>query len=151
MEQADLPRCGEPATALDAAPGPLVVTASFPPVVVRRGDGTFTGTVTITAATGPVTGVMSPYADVYVAHSGTVVATPLVKDLLGVPVRLSPGAGHDLAARGSIRACADPGAGPAARPMLPPGRYDVFTVVAVTDEAGHTIVASGGPWPIVVA
>lgn len=138
------PSCGEPAAALVSAPGLLEVTAAFPDVVDRSGDETFAGTVTVTATSRPIVGVTSPNADVYVTRSGTVVATPLAKDLMAVPIRLLPGSSRDLAAGGSLRACAPPAA------LLPAGRYDVFAVVALTDDAGDTITATGGPWALTV-
>lgn len=139
-----LPRCGEPAAVLAAAPGLLEVTAAFPAEVDQGGDATFTGTVTITATTRPVVGVTTTDADLYVTQAGTVVATPMAKDLLAVPVRLLPGSSRALMARGSLRACAPHS------DRLPPGRYDVFAVVVVTDDAGETITATGGPWSLTV-
>ena len=149
MGRSALPRCGEPIGALAVPSGPLLVRAVFPAAVERAGVGTFIGAVTVEASEN-VVGVASPEADVYVAHSGAVVATPLAKDLLAVPVRLSPGATQGFGARGSIRACNGDqdsersGAGPA----LPAGTYDVYAVVAVTDDAGQTLIATGGPWTL---
>ncbi|HEX2700398.1 MAG TPA: hypothetical protein VHM89_09390 [Acidimicrobiales bacterium] len=148
MHQPALPRCGEPADPLAATGGPLLVTASFPAVAERSG-GAFTGTVTVEAGAHPVSGVVSPEADVYVTRGGTVVATPLVKDLLGVPLDILPGATQTLGATGSLRACAAAGH-PSPDDALPPGAYDVYAVVAVTDDAGGTTVSTGGPWSLTV-
>ena len=150
MQAAPLPGCGDDVAALAAAAGPLAMTGAFPGKVDRAGPPTFTGTVTLTAGRG-VTGVTSPEADVYVTRSGTVVATPLPKDLVGVPVRLVPGASRQFPATGSLRECSE-GGGPAGGEgrMLPAGRYEVFAAVVVTDDAGSSVLAVGGPWPVEV-
>lgn len=153
MQPAHLPRCGEQVDALAATAGPLTMTASFPSRVARSATAVVTGTVTVSAGRG-VNGVASPEADVYVTRSGTVVATPVAKDLIGVPVRLTPGVNQEFRAAGSLRACHDGGrsAGAAgeAGPPLAPGRYELYAVVVVTDDGGSSTLAVGGPWPLEV-
>jgi hypothetical protein len=137
-------QCGDriDARAADA----MVVGGEFPGTVNRGGDGTFTGTVTVTG-TGPrITGVASPEADVYLAGDGEIVATALAKDSIGRPVDLDRGASITFTARGAVRPCAAGGG-----ERLPAGRYDVFAVVVVNRDDGSSVTATGGPWPIDVA
>jgi hypothetical protein len=137
VDQPGVVECGGRFDDLPGPRAPLTVSGSFPARVDgAAGDGTFTGTVIVTA-TQPVKGVTSPAADVYVARSGEVVATPLPKDLVGLALDLGPGASRELAATGSVRRC------PQAEAPLPPGRFEVYAVVTV-DGA----VAVGGPWPV---
>jgi hypothetical protein len=140
-----IPRCGEPAGGLLREAGGLAVTGEFPARVDRGGGGTFAGTVTVTGTGERVAGVTSPAADVFVARRGAVVATPLPKDLIGVPFDLGPGASAVFTAPGTIRPCA-PGAGG----LLPPGGYEVYAVVVVHRDDGTAVVAAGGPWPLAV-
>jgi hypothetical protein len=120
-------------------PGGLTMIGQFPPKVERKGQGMFTGTVT---ATGLITGITSPEADIYLAKAGQVVATPLPKDSIGQPIDLKPGTSHTFSARGSVRSCAS-------IEPIPAGQYDIYAVVVVTRGHGPT-VAVGGPWPIEV-
>lgn len=124
MDHADL-------ALLAARPGPLTVAAAFPATVI--GAGTFAGTVVVTARE-RVAGTTTPEAGVYVARDGTVVATPLPQDLVAVAVDVPAGGTLELPAR----APAD----------LPPGRYDLYAVVTVTDDARTPLAAAGGPWPL---
>lgn len=143
-----LPACGEPSRALTPGAGPLTVAGDFPPAT-RSGDTTVTGTVTVTARA-RVTGLSAPVAGVYVAREGRVVATPVASDLIGVAVSLAPGASQSFPATGSLQACpASTGGGGNGGP-LPPGSYDLFAAVTVTDDAGVSVTATGGPWPLEV-
>lgn len=133
-------QCGDRIDAEGA--GAMVVRGEFPRRVNRDGDGTFTGTVTVTGAGARLTGVTSPEADVYLAADGEIVATALAKDSIGRPLDLDAGASATFDARGSLRSCAGGGA------RLPAGRYDVFAVVVVNRDDGSAVTATGGPWPL---
>jgi hypothetical protein len=135
--------CGDRVDALPSAAG-LTITATFPDRVAGSGDGMFGGTVTLTSTGPEVSGVASPEADVYVARSGVVVATALPKDLVGRPVRIAPGTEVDFPAHGSLQSCGTP-SGP-----LPLGDYEMFAMIAITQDDGATLVVTGGPWPIEV-
>jgi hypothetical protein len=123
----------------------LAVTGEFPTRVDRGGDGTFAGRVTVTSTGPSVAGVTSPEADVVVARAGEVVTEPLAKDLIAQPFDLACNTSAVFRARGTIRSC-----GGDAAELLPAGRYDVFAMVVVSEDAGASVVATGGPWPLEV-
>jgi hypothetical protein len=137
------PGCGDRIDALPKASDGLAMTGEFPSRVGRGGDGTFTGSVTITTTLPRVAGVTSPEAGVYLAKAGEIVSVPLAQDLIGQPVELTPGAGHAFPARGAIQSCAAGG-------LLPAGGYTVFAMVLVNRDDGSVAVAAGGPWPLEV-
>jgi hypothetical protein len=131
--------CGVPIDVLQSSATGLAMTGQFPPGADRSGDGTLTGSVTVTG-TG-VTGVASPDADVYVVQAGMVVSTPGPKDSVGQQVDLGSAAGATFAAPGSIASC-DSGE------PLPAGSYDIYAAVLVNQADGSVGVAAGGPWPL---
>lgn len=151
MQEGALPGCGDQVAGWGTQTGPLAMTGRFPSRVDRAGDGTFAGNVTVAAAGQHVTGTTSPEADVYLTRSGTIVATPLAKDLIGVAVDLKPGSSQEFTARGAIRQCVkNGGLAEAGGAVLPAGRYEVFAVVTITVDAGKSMVVTGGPWPLEV-
>ena len=133
--------CGVPIEVLQNSVSGLTLTPQFPPGVDPGGDGTITGTVTVTG--GGVSGVASPEADVYLVQSGAVVSTPGPKDAIGQQVDLGAPAGVTFAATGSITSC-DSGE------PLPAGSYDIYAVIAINQDEGAVAVAVGGPWPLTI-
>lgn len=151
------PACGDRVDALVSRPGSLEIKGAFPGRVASGGDGTFAVTVTATGTAGRVTGTTSPYADIYVARAGEIVATPLPKDLIGRRLDLAAGASQTFTARGSLRQCTPDSTGtPASTPAdgtgapLAPGRYEVYAVVSVIGDDGKQVTSSGGPWMLEV-
>ncbi len=150
-ESAGVPGCGGQIAALLGRDARLTVTAELPAQATAGGDGTFAGTVTVTATGQALKGVASTHADIYVAQSNRVVATPLPKDMMAAPVDLAAGESLSFQARGSLVGCEGPGTG-VAEP-LPAGRYEVYAAVVVVDDTGtgDTVTAVGGPWPLDVS
>ena len=144
MAHLDLPGCGDPADALLRGGEVLVIMGEFPSLVERAGDGSFTGSVTVTNHGPLLTGVSSPEADVFVVQAGEVVSTPLAQDLIARPIALETGASQSISARGSMLRCTD-------GDLLPVGSYDVFAVLVIHVDDGSQTVTSGGPWSIRVA
>lgn len=149
MAQPTPARCGERISATQGD-GTLTMRGTFAAQADRRGDGMFSGTVTVTNAGRAIAGVSSPEADVIVARAGEIVTEPLVKDLLGAPVALAAGASQTFPARGSLRRCGGSGT-----ELLAAGSYEIYAVVVVTVEegpgTGSTVTSVGGPWPLRVA
>jgi hypothetical protein len=80
--------------------------------------------------------------DVYLTRSRKIVATPLVRDLVGRQLVLAPGAVREFTATGSLRSCSD------GRP-LPPGRYEIHAVLVIVGTDGTGVrEAVGGPWSL---
>jgi hypothetical protein len=106
------------------------LTGSFP-ARLEIGRSTFEGTVTVVNdGDRPVETLAASRPDVYVLQAGTVVATPLPRDEVGLQIRLAPGAAHELPATG----------------ILPraPGRYEIYAVLPLVGEQP----AAGGPWSL---
>jgi hypothetical protein len=133
--------CGVPIEVLQNSAGELTMTPQFPPSVDSGGDGTFTGSVTVTS--GGVAGVAAPEADVYLVQSGAVVATPVPTVAIGQQVDLGAPAGVTFGATGSISSCES-------GESLPAGPYDIYAVVTINQDEGAVAVAIGGPWPLTV-
>jgi hypothetical protein len=116
----------------------LTVTASFPEPVTGSG---FEGTVTITNDSDRrIEGLAASQPDVYVTRAGTIVATPLPRDDVGLALDLAPGAAREFRTMGSLRHCVD-------QAPLGPGRYEVHAVLRIAGAGA----AVGGPWPLEVA
>jgi hypothetical protein len=133
--------CGVPIDVLQSTATGLAMTGQFPPGADRGGDGTFTGSVTVTGA--GVAGVASPDADVYVVQAGMVVSTPGPKDSVGQQVDLGSAAGATFTAPGSIASCES-------GEPLPAGSYDIYAAVVVNQADGSVVIATGGPWPLAI-
>ena len=116
----------------------LTVSASFPD---RVSGSTFDGTVRVTNDSDRrVEGLAASQPDVYVTRAGTIVATPLPRDDVGLALDLAPGAARKFRTAGSLRHCVD-------GEPLTPGRYEVQVVLRIAGGAA----AIGGPWPLEVA
>jgi hypothetical protein len=116
----------------------LTVSASFPESV---SGSTFDGTVKVTNASARrVDGLAASQPDVYVMRAGTIVATPLPRDDVGLALDLAPGASREFRTAGRLRHCVDD-------EPLAPGRYEVQVVLRIAGAAA----AVGGPWPLEVA
>jgi hypothetical protein len=120
----------------------LSLTGSFP-ARVQATHPTFEGRVTVVNRSESRVEVLSASApDVYLTRSRKIVATPLVRDLVGRQLVLAPGAVREFTAEGSLRGCSD------GRP-LPPGRYEINAVLVIVGTDGTGVrEAVGGPWSL---
>ena len=120
----------------------LSLTGSFP-ARVRATEPTFEARVTVVNHSDSSVEVVSASApDVYITRSHKIVATPLVRDLVGRQLVLAPGAVREFAAEGSLRGCSD------GRP-LPSGRYEIHAVLVIVGTDGTGVSeAVGGPWSL---
>ena len=121
----------------------VTLTGSFP-ARARATERTFEASVSVRNDSDARVEALSASApDVYVTRSGTIVATPLVRDQLGLHLTLAPGEVREFAAGGSLRGCSD------GRP-LPPGRYEIHAVLVIvaTDDI---VEAVGGPWSLEIS
>lgn len=144
MAQVSALECGERIDRLSGSPGGLVLTGEFPSTVQRGAEPTLAGTTTLSNSGPAVAGVTGPEADVYLVKAGLVVATPRARDMIGRPIDIGADGGVTIPASVTLQSCAADGAD------LPAGTYDIHAVVVVNQEDGTQVVATGGPWPLVV-
>jgi hypothetical protein len=135
-------RCGDEFAKAGRGPG-LTLTGSFP-ARARATERTFEARVTVRNDADARIEVLSASApDVYVTRSRKIVATPLVRDQLGLQLTLAPGEVREFTAAGGLRSCRD------GRP-LPPGRYEIHAVLVIVATNG-VVEAVGGPWSLEIS
>lgn len=129
-------RCGRP---IDVpAPGVLRLAGRFPESV-PAGRQTVDGSVEVTSREA-VRGVAARAADAFLVRDDQVVTMPMAQDAAGVRWELAAGETRRMPATASLVSC-EPDVGP-----LPPGRYELYARVVLTQDDGKAQTAIGGPW-----
>jgi hypothetical protein len=90
---------------------------------------------------GPVRGVGSAAADVFLLRDGRVVTTPIAQDAIGVRWDLRAGETSSVPGLVSLVSCETGG-------PLAPGVYALYVRVVITPDDGPPQESFGGPWPV---